>query len=29
MYDGVEDSQGREYDKTVWNVSLGLQYKFL
>ncbi|WP_419660234.1 membrane protein, predicted to be involved in aromatic hydrocarbon degradation [Desulfosarcina variabilis str. Montpellier] len=29
MYDGVEDSQGREYDKTIWNVSLGLQYKFL
>ena len=29
MYDGVEDSQGIEYDKTVWNLSLGLQYKFL
>ena len=28
MYDEVEDSQGIEYDKTVVNGSLGIQYKF-
>jgi long-chain fatty acid transport protein len=28
MYDEVQDSQGIEYDKTVWNASLGVQYKF-
>jgi long-chain fatty acid transport protein len=28
MYDEVEDDQGIEYDKTVWNVAIGLQYKF-
>lgn len=28
MYDGVEDDRGIEYDKTVWNLSAGVQYKF-
>lgn len=28
MYDEVKDSQGIEYDKDVWNVSVGIQYRF-
>lgn len=28
MYDEVTDNQGIEYDKTVYNASLGIQYKF-
>ena len=27
-YEGVEDDSGIEYDKTVWNVSAGIQYRF-
>ncbi len=28
MYDEVKDSRGIEYDKTIWNVSAGIQYRF-
>ena len=28
MYDEVDDSNNIEYDKTVWNASLGIQYRF-
>ncbi len=28
MYDEVEDDNGIEYDKTVWNASVGVQYRF-
>lgn len=28
MYDEVKDSQGIEYDKTVFNASVGVQYRF-
>lgn len=28
MYDEVTDSQGIEYDKTVTNISVGIQYRF-
>ena len=27
-YDDVNDSQGINYDKTVWSVSAGIQYRF-
>jgi long-chain fatty acid transport protein len=29
MYDDVTDSMGIKYEKTVWNLSAGLQWKFL
>ena len=29
MYENVEDELGIDYDKTVMNVSIGLQYKFI
>jgi len=28
MYDEVKDDNGIEYDKTVWNASFGVQYRF-
>ncbi|MFO7876747.1 MAG: outer membrane protein transport protein [Desulfovermiculus sp.] len=28
MYDEVEDNRDIEYDKTVWSVSAGIQYRF-
>ena len=28
MYDDVTDNNGIEYGKTVWNASLGIQYRF-
>jgi long-chain fatty acid transport protein len=28
MYDEVKDDNGIEYDKTVWNASIGVQYRF-
>ncbi|MDZ7758868.1 MAG: outer membrane protein transport protein [Desulfovermiculus sp.] len=28
MYDEVKDDRGIEYDKTVWSVSAGIQYRF-
>jgi len=29
MYDDVKDSRGIKYDKEVWNLSVGFQWKFL
>jgi long-chain fatty acid transport protein len=29
MYDDVTDSQGIKYEKSVWNLSAGVQWKFL